>query len=99
MGKRKPLHPGKALKNILERLNLSQSEAADRLGIHRKTLSEFVNEKTSCSVEMASRLAFALDMNAAAWINMQANYNAWVAENSEVTGVEKFPTEPLKKAS
>lgn len=82
MAKRKPTHPGKMLKNILEGLNLSQAQAAKLLGISRKSLKEFVTEKTRCTPEMASRLAHALDMNTAAWIN---NYDAW---NAKVEGKE-----------
>lgn len=98
MAGRKPMHPGKVLENILERLNLTKTEAAAKLGISRKALSEFCGGKTSCTVQMASKLAAALDMNAAAWINMQANHDAWEAQNMNVDGVEKFPKEPLKKA-
>ena len=42
---RKPTHPGEVfLKDVLEPLNISITDAAKLLGITRKALSEFVNE-------------------------------------------------------
>ena len=55
---RKPTHPGNVfLEDVMKPLNLSITEAAKMLGVTRKTLSEFVNEKSSLSVEMALRIA------------------------------------------
>ncbi len=45
---RKPTHPGTIfLEDVMKPLNLSVTEAARRLGVSRKALSEFVNEKSS----------------------------------------------------
>ena len=45
---RKPTHPGNVfLEDVMKPLNLSVTEAAKMLGVTRKTLSEFVNEKSS----------------------------------------------------
>ena len=53
-----PMHPDEVLKeSYLEPLELSVTEAAERLGVARKTLSARVNKKSSVSVEMAFRLA------------------------------------------
>lgn len=95
--RRQPTHPGVFFdRQVRERLGMDKTEAAKKLGVHRKTLSEFCSGKTSCTPEMALRLAVALDMNVAAWLNMQANYDAWKAENAideEKLHVEKFPKE------
>jgi len=89
---RKPTHPGAIFKrNILERKGLSVTDAAKHLGITRKTLSEFINEKARCSQAMARRLAEATGSGVAVWINLQANYDAWQAENMELPEVTPFP--------
>ena len=51
---RKPTHPGAVfLEDVMKPLNLSVTDAASMLGVSRKTLSEFINEKSSLSPEMA----------------------------------------------
>lgn len=91
---RKPTHPGAFFKrNILARLDLSVTDAAIYLGVTRKSLSEFINEKSRCSQAMARRLAEATGSGVAVWVNMQANLDAWEAENMEKPVVKKFPQE------
>lgn len=42
----KPTHPGQILKEMyLEPLGLTQAEAADNLGVTRKTLSMLLNQR------------------------------------------------------
>lgn len=95
MQQRKPTHPGFIFKrNVIDRLGLTITEAASYLGITRKALSEFVNGKARCSQSMARRLADATGSGVAVWINLQAKYDAWVAENMEQpSNVKPFPTE------
>ena len=43
---RKPTHPGTVfLEDVMKPLHLSVTVAAQKLGVSRKALSEFVNEK------------------------------------------------------
>lgn len=90
---RKPLHPGYFLKEaILDEREISITQAAKNLGITRKALSEFINEKSKCSHMMARRLAEATGTGVAFWINMQANLDTWEAENLTLsTEVTEFP--------
>ena len=54
---RKPTHPGAVFReDIMKPLNLSVTEAAKLLGVSRKALSEFINEKASLSPQMALRI-------------------------------------------
>ena len=93
-----PEHPGVIFKSeILDRLELSITEAAKRLGISRKALSDFCNGKTPCTVNMSKRIAYAINSNAAVWINLQANYDAWSAQKNPIQGVMKFPEEPIRQ--
>ena len=76
----KPTHPGEILKTLyLEPLGLTQIEAADNLGVTRKTLSMLLNGHQGISAEMALRLAKAFDTTPELWMNMQLNYDLWNA--------------------
>ena len=58
MTNRKPTHPGAVLlEDVIKPLGLTITEAAKMLGVSRKTLSEFVNEKAMLSPDMAIRIA------------------------------------------
>jgi addiction module HigA family antidote len=60
-----PPHPGGFIRDeVLDELDLSVSEAADVLGVHRATLSDLVNGKAALSPEMALRIekAFGVKM-------------------------------------
>jgi len=59
---RKPVHPGKVFKlDVLEPLGLSVTAAAQMMDISRKHLSDFVNERISCSIDLSIRIAHATD--------------------------------------
>ena len=77
----KPTHPGRVLRNLyMEPLQLNNGDAADNLGITRKTLSLLLNEHQGISAEMALRLSKAFDTTPELWMNMQRNYDLWNAE-------------------
>lgn len=89
---RKPTHPGNVfLEDVMKPLNLSVTEAAKMLGVTRKTLSEFVNEKSSLSVEMALRIAKATNTSAESWMNMQQKLALYNAYQHEPKNVVLFP--------
>jgi len=73
---RKPTHPGEVfLKDVLEPLGVTITDAAEMLGVTRKTLSEFVNEKSALSPEMAIRMATTPE----SWMVMQMKLTLWLA--------------------
>ena len=77
----KPAHPGEVLKEMyLEPLGLTVTNAAESLGITRKTLSELVNGRSGISTTMALRLAKAFGTTPELWLNMQQNYDLWRAK-------------------
>jgi addiction module HigA family antidote len=77
----KPTHPGRVLRNLyMEPLDLNNGDAAENLGITRKTLSLLLNEHQGISAEMALRLAKAFGTTPELWMNMQRNYDLWNAE-------------------
>jgi addiction module HigA family antidote len=76
-----PPHPGQIIRSLcLEPLALTVTEAAEALGISRKTLSAIVNEHAAISPEMAVRLSIAFGTSAESWLNLQTQYDLWHAE-------------------
>jgi addiction module HigA family antidote len=71
-----PPHPGGfVLRQCIEPLGLSITQAAAALGVTRTTLSELVNEKRGISPEMAVRLAQVFGGSAESWLVQQAQYD------------------------
>lgn len=76
-----PKHPGMLVKSFcLEPLNLSVTEAAKALGVARPTLSKLINGHIGISPEMAERLSIVFDTSDEFWINLQAQYDLWKAQ-------------------
>ena len=78
-----PPHPGEILKALcLEPLGVSVTDAAEALGVSRKTLSSILNGRAGISPEMAVRLSIAFDTSAESWLNQQTQFDLWHAEQS-----------------
>jgi addiction module HigA family antidote len=76
-----PLHPGLILRGLyLEPMEINITQAAAKLGVARKTLSQLVNGHMGVSAEMAIRLSKALSTTPQLWMNMQQGYDLWMAE-------------------
>ncbi len=85
---RKPTHPGTVfLEDVMKPLNLSITKTAQLLGVSRKALSEFINEKSSLSPDMALRISIATGTSAESWMNMQQKLTLWLAEQDAPTNV------------
>ncbi|BBC99147.1 MULTISPECIES: HigA family addiction module antitoxin [Sphingobium] len=75
-----PPHPGTILRDeVVAALNLSVTEAADRLAMSRVALSRVLNGKAAISPDLAVRLEQAGASTARAWLAMQANHDLWKA--------------------
>ena len=95
MNDRKPTHPGEVLlEDVIRPLGLSITEAARDLGVTRKTLSEFVNQRSGLSPEMALRIARATETSPESWLNMQSKLDLWKATQSAPKNVKTFPHAP-----
>ena len=91
MNTRKPTHPGELLyEDVIKELHITITEAASRLGISRKTLSELVNERSNLTPEMAVRIGNATNTSPESWINMQTKLDLW-----RVNQEKKIVTVPL----
>lgn len=85
----KPVHPGTVfLTDFLEPKGVNITDAAKLLGITRKTLSEFVNKKSSLSPEMAIRIAKATNTSPESWMTMQMKLTLWLAKQHEPNNVQ-----------
>ncbi len=70
-----PSHPGGVvLRNCIEPLGLTITDAAAALGVTRNTLSELVNGKRGISPEMAIRLSKVFGGTEDGWLVQQAQY-------------------------
>lgn len=71
-----PPHPGLSVRHdCLEPLGLSVTEAAKRLGVSRKQLSDVLNGHSGISPEMAIRLDKAFGGGSDTWFRLQAAYD------------------------
>ncbi len=93
---RQPVHPGLLFKrNVLDRLGMSIKQSADYLGVSRQTMSKFCNGNSPCTQSLARRIAEATGSNVAVWINLQAAFDAWGAEQMEKPIVTRFPEQQV----
>lgn len=91
---RRPTHPGNIIKeDYLLPLSITIKDMAQTLGISRKTLSKIINERGAITPEMALRLSRAFDTTPDFWLNLQKNYDLWLAatESNEWKKVKPFP--------
>ena len=89
---RKPVHPGNVfLHDVLIPLGYTVTDAAQMMGITRKTLSELINEKSSCTVQMALRIAKVTHTSAESWLTMQLKLDLWNARQKKLGSLREFP--------
>jgi addiction module HigA family antidote len=95
--KRKPTHPGKIIQeDYLRPLSITVTEMASRLGVSRKTLSKITNERGSITPDMALRLGRAFDTTPELWMDLQKNYDLWMAEHETKDWQKVIPLSPEK---
>ena len=92
MPMKNPPHPGlSARHDCLEPLGLNVTEAAKRLGVSRKQLSDIVNCHAGISPEMAIRLDKAFGAGADMWLRLQAAYDlAQAMKHADEIKVERL---------
>lgn len=84
-----PAHPGEVLREYLP-AGMTVSGAAERLGVTRQALSAILNGHAGVSAEMSLRLSQALGTSPEMWLNMQATYDLWSAEQKPRPKVKKI---------
>lgn len=93
--KRQPTHPGYVVRMELDDLDMSVTEAAERLGVSRPTLSELVNENRSVSPRMALKLGRFFGNGTELWLNMQTRYDRWEVEHDAEARREADRVKPV----
>lgn len=85
-----PVHPGEIIReDVLADLEITVSEAADRLGVNRVTLSRVLNGHAGVSPGLAVRLEEAGVGTARAWLAIQSAYD--LAREREIEHGEVRP--------
>lgn len=88
----KPRHPGCLVKSLcLDPLGISVTEAAKALKVSRPTLSKLLNGHINISPEMAVRISVVFSTSDKLWVDLQAGYDLWKAQQKK----NKFHLKPL----
>ena len=78
-----PPHPGEVIREFcIEPLNLTVSQAAEALGVTRKTFSTLLNGRAGISPEMALRLSKVFGRSPEGWLRLQQQFDLWKAEQA-----------------
>ena len=87
-----PPHPGEIIRGFcVEALDLTVTEAAEALGVTRKTLSTLLNGRAGISPEMALRLSRVFGRTPEGWLRLQLQFDLWKAEQSiDMTGLKRI---------
>lgn len=79
-----PKHPGCLVKSLcLDPLGISVTDAAKALKVSRPTLSKLLNGRINISPEMAIRLSIVFSTSDKLWIDLQAGYDLWKAQQKK----------------
>jgi addiction module HigA family antidote len=89
-----PTHPGEFVKiDILQELNLTQTELAQLLGLSYKIVNQLVNCKRNMTADVALRLGKFTQTSPELWMNLQITYDLWNAvhlSGKEIDNIQPF---------
>ena len=86
-------HPGELLReDVLIPLGIEITDAAERLGVSRTTLSRVINGRAGISPDLAFRLERAGVSTARFWMTLQTNYELSQAEKRTQPTVKRLQT-------
>ena len=68
-------HPGAYIEDIIDDLNITQSEFAKRMNTSSKTISTLVRGKSKLTPDLAFRLADLSGIDAGTWLSLQHEYD------------------------
>ena len=78
-----PIHPGEILREIyLNPIGINITQLAKNIGVTRNTVSQLVKGHLGIKAEMAIRLGKSFDTTPELWLNLQRNYDLWVASSN-----------------
>lgn len=73
-------HPGSYIEDVVEEMNITQAEFAERLGTSSKTISKLINGEERISNDIANKLAKLTGVSIKTWMNLQVSYDIKVME-------------------
>ncbi len=98
MPMKNPPHPGTIVKDCLDDLGLSITEAAQVLDVARPTLSRIINGRSAISPEMALRLAQAFGSTPEMWLRLQMAYDlAQARQRFDGSEIQPYGAKPVSK--
>lgn len=75
-----PPHPGRILKDALQKMPMTVGEFAAHIGVSRNTLSRILNEKAAITPDMSIRLSQAFGQPTSdIWFKLQTDHDFWQA--------------------
>ena len=81
---RAPTHPGAILLDeFLKPLEMTQAEAAEKMGISTNRLNELIRGKRGVTPDTALRLAKLLKTSAEVWMRLQNDFDLWYVMQEE----------------
>ena len=90
-----PIHPGEDLAEILEDLEITQSQFAKVIGVSKARVNRIINRRSPVTADMAVRFSKAFGQSAELWMNLQQMYDLEVAGATvDVSAIEPL-YEPL----
>lgn len=85
-----PAHPGTLVRDNIDELGLTVSEAAEGLGITRQQLYRIIKGQHGLTPEMAVRLEQAFGGSADSWLRMQMNFDLAKVRNGAAIPVKRL---------
>lgn len=78
-----PPHPGEIIREYcVQALGLTVTDAAQSLGVTRKTFSSLLNGKSGVSPEMSLRLSKVFGRTPEGWLKLQLQHDLWKIEQA-----------------
>ncbi|GAP98729.1 HigA family addiction module antitoxin [Leptolyngbya sp. NIES-2104] len=90
--KARPVQPGEVILDLLDELEMSQSQFAEVLGLSQETVDEIIRGEEPITVDAAIRIGRAFGNGHRLWLNLQQKVDVWDAIQSHHTEYDRVPT-------
>lgn len=87
--KRVKYHPAEFLQDVIEDMEMSQSEFANRIGITAKQLSLILSQQANITIDISIKLSKLLGTSSEYWMNLQNAYDKYMIEINSEQVIEK----------
>jgi len=90
MNKKLAVHPGEILReDFLTEYNLTAGSLAKSLEIPRDRIEKIIREKRAVTADTAARLGRFLGTTAQFWLNLQANYDLALLDETQFETIQR----------